>query len=66
MLARAGAGAFLMLPVIAVIAAPKAAQAYTGCVDCTPVDNSTPVNAGSPSDSPQPTAPTNKRQITPE
>ena len=34
MLAKGGAGPALMLPVIAMIAAPKAAQAYTGCFDC--------------------------------
>lgn len=30
-----GVGAAMLLPVIAVIARPKAAQAYTGCVNCT-------------------------------
>jgi hypothetical protein len=34
LIARLGASAALMLPVVAVIAAPKAAQAYSGCVDC--------------------------------
>jgi len=36
-----GAGAILMLPVIATVMAPKAAQAYTGCFDCaaTPADS---------------------------
>ena len=34
MLAKGGAGLALMLPVIAMIAAPKAAQAYSGCFDC--------------------------------
>ena len=29
-----GAGAVVMLPVVAAVMAPKAAQAYTGCVDC--------------------------------
>lgn len=31
---RLGAGALLMVPVVALIAAPTAAQAYNGCVDC--------------------------------
>lgn len=34
-LARLGSTAALTLPVIAAIAAPTAAQAYSGCVDCT-------------------------------
>jgi len=29
-----GAGAILMLPAVAVVMAPKAAQAYNGCVNC--------------------------------
>ncbi len=32
---QAGAGAILMLPVVAAVLAPRAAQAYTGCFDCT-------------------------------
>jgi hypothetical protein len=35
MMARIGAGAVMMLPVIAAVMAPKAAQAYSGCADCT-------------------------------
>ena len=31
---RLGAGALVMLPAVAVIMAPKAAQAYNGCADC--------------------------------
>ena len=34
MLVKGGAGLALMLPVIAMIAAPEAAQAYSGCFDC--------------------------------
>jgi len=34
LLARGGATAALAIPVIAMIVAPKAAQAYNGCVDC--------------------------------
>ena len=34
MLVRGGSGLALMLPVVALIAAPRAAQAYTGCFDC--------------------------------
>ena len=29
-----GASAMIMLPVVAAVTAPKAAQAYTGCLDC--------------------------------
>lgn len=35
MLQRLGVGGALLLPVIASIIAPTAAQAYSGCVDCT-------------------------------
>jgi hypothetical protein len=35
-LQRLGAAGALLLPAIAVIVAPTAAQAYSGCVDCTP------------------------------
>jgi hypothetical protein len=35
-LQRLGVGAALMLPLVAAIVAPTAAQAYSGCVDCTP------------------------------
>ena len=31
---KMGIGAAMMLPVVTAIMAPKAAQAYTGCVDC--------------------------------
>ena len=34
MLARLGIGAAALLPVVASIVAPTAAQAYSGCVDC--------------------------------
>jgi hypothetical protein len=34
MLQRLGAGGMLLLPAIASIVAPTAAQAYSGCVDC--------------------------------
>lgn len=34
MLVKGGASLALMLPAIAMIAAPKAAQAYSGCFDC--------------------------------
>ncbi len=34
MLQQLGTGGALLLPVIAAIAAPTAAQAYSGCVDC--------------------------------
>ena len=34
MLTRSGAGLAMLLPAIAVIAAPRAAQAYSGCFDC--------------------------------
>jgi hypothetical protein len=34
MLERLGVGAAMLLPVIAAIVAPTAAQAYNGCVDC--------------------------------
>ena len=34
MLRRLGAGSTLLLPVVAAIVAPTAAQAYSGCVDC--------------------------------
>jgi hypothetical protein len=34
MLARLGMGAAALLPVVASIVAPTAAQAYSGCVDC--------------------------------
>ncbi len=34
LVAQIGAGAALMIPVVAVVMAPKAAQAYTGCFDC--------------------------------
>jgi hypothetical protein len=37
LLARAGAGAVMLLPVVAAVMAPKAAQAYNGCVNCTAV-----------------------------
>ena len=64
MLVRGGAGAMMMLPVVAAIAAPKAAQAYTGCVDCSTTGTSvtTPanINPASPSES------SDRRQITPE
>jgi hypothetical protein len=36
MVGRIGMGSALLLPVVAAIAAPRAAQAYNGCVDCTP------------------------------
>jgi hypothetical protein len=36
LMARAGAGAVMMLPMVAAIAAPKAAQAYSGTVDDSP------------------------------
>jgi hypothetical protein len=36
LLQKIGTGAVLMLPVVAAIAAPKAAQALSGCVDCAP------------------------------
>ena len=32
-----GAGAVVMLPVVAAVMAPKAAQAYTGCLNCNAV-----------------------------
>lgn len=35
MLQRLGLGAAMLLPAIAIIVAPTAAQAYNGCVDCT-------------------------------
>ena len=34
MLRRLGAGSALLLPIVAAIVAPTAAQAYSGCVDC--------------------------------
>ena len=34
MLRRLGVGGALLLPVVASIVAPTAAQAYSGCVDC--------------------------------
>jgi hypothetical protein len=34
MIERLGAGGAMLLPVIAAIVAPTAAQAYSGCVDC--------------------------------
>jgi len=36
MMQRIGIGGALLLPAIAAIVAPTAAQAYGGCVDCTP------------------------------
>ena len=36
MMQRIGVGSALLLPAIAAIVAPTAAQAYGGCVDCTP------------------------------
>jgi len=38
LMARAGAGAIMLLPVVAAVMAPRAAQAYNGCADCTPGD----------------------------
>jgi hypothetical protein len=35
LLQKLGVGTAMMLPVVAAIMAPKAAQAYNGCVDCT-------------------------------
>jgi hypothetical protein len=35
MLQRLGVGGAMLLPVVAAIVAPKAAEAYSGCVDCT-------------------------------
>ena len=35
MIARFGASAVVLLPVVAAVMAPTAAQAYTGCFDCT-------------------------------
>jgi hypothetical protein len=35
-LKKLGVGGALLLPVVAALVAPTAAQAYTGCVDCTP------------------------------
>jgi hypothetical protein len=43
MMTRLAYGSAMLLPAIAMIVAPKAAQAYNGCVDCT-VDPETPVN----------------------
>jgi hypothetical protein len=40
-LQRLGVGGALLLPAIAAIVAPTAAQAYSGCVDCTPDVQST-------------------------
>jgi hypothetical protein len=34
LLQRLGAGAVMMVPVVAMVMAPSAAQAYNGCVDC--------------------------------
>ena len=34
LMSRLGTGALLLVPTVAMIAAPKAAQAYNGCFDC--------------------------------
>jgi hypothetical protein len=47
LLRRMGVGAALMVPAIAMIAAPKAAQAYNGCVDCTPSNRNARRRGGS-------------------
>jgi hypothetical protein len=36
MLQKLGVGGAMLLPLVAAIVAPTAAQAYSGCVDCTP------------------------------
>jgi hypothetical protein len=36
LMTRLGASALLLIPAVAVISAPKAAQAYNGCVNCPP------------------------------
>jgi hypothetical protein len=53
---QAAAGALVMLPVVAVVMAPRAAQAYTGCFDC----DVQPINADALQDSVKP------RQLTPQ
>lgn len=48
-LRRLGVGGALLLPAVAAIVAPTAAQAYSGCVDCTPSFQSpASVRAGQP------------------
>lgn len=49
LLAGAGAGAVVMVPVVAALMTPRAAHAYSGCVDCAP-------NAAQPSSSATPAA----------
>jgi hypothetical protein len=43
MMRQLGAGAVVMLPAVAAVMAPKAAQAYTGCLNCDVVSG--PANA---------------------
>ena len=43
MLQRLGTGTAMMLPAIAAIMAPTAAQAYNGCVDCPPAPSAAQV-----------------------
>jgi hypothetical protein len=67
MMARMGAGAVMMLPVIAAVMAPKAAQAYNGCADCTDA----PVNpiggdSGRPESAPKPDSGTISAPSSPE
>ncbi len=60
LMARAGAGAVLLLPVVAAIAAPQAAQAYSGGVDgptVVPSRDSIPADPGESSSERSPLAP---------